>query len=375
MQPSLPDAAGNPQPVAASRDSRGIQTDSRGLVVLIRPKTAAELADFLRRYKGTVVRDDTIPAPPPHLGVDAPRTISASRRNTSCGIDLAGVDTSTFAAKGAAKGLTGVLEFSSRAGLQTMAAVANASATGLDVSPDFVSHPQQTFPITMFSTQERPNPAPAGGFSDAFTTTRFGIGGSQSRRHPGLAVPGGPRHCAARAGGDRRRRIPAEHFNGTRQGADSDFPANPAQYDFIQGDYFADGPNVGNCGTGNPCCWHGTGSAGVATGIINNQLGAAGTGGLIADPILLKVNGLRSQSNWAIRTALAWGADVVSMSWGGDCNQGCRIYDRDHTPFDDAVNWGSSTVFAASAGKRRQRWKRVRHGRPAFTFTLASRIT
>lgn len=348
MQPSLPDAAGNPQPVAASRDSRGIQTDFLEGVVLIRPKTAAELADFLRRYKGTVVRDDTIPAPPPHLGV----TLTDDQRKPKeyvVRIDLAGVGTSTFAAKGAAKGLTGVLEFSSRAGLQTMAVVADASATGLDVSPDFVSHPQQSFPITMFSTQERSNPAPAGGFSDAFTTTRFGTGGSQSNvilAWQYLAAHGIARRVqvAIVDGGF------LLNTNGAPQGADSDFPANPAQYDFIQGDYFADGPNVGNCGTGNPCCWHGTGSAGVATGIINNQLGAAGTGGLIADPILLKVNGLRSQSNWAIRTALAWGADVVSMSWGGDCNLGCRIYDRDHTPFDDAVNSGSRAVFVASAG-------------------------
>lgn len=347
-QPSLPDAAGNPQPVAASRDSRGIQTDFLEGVVQVRPKTAAELANFLLTYKGAVVRDDTIPAPPPRLGV----TLTDDQRKPKeyvVRIDLSSVDTSTFAAKGAAKGLTGVLEFSSRAGLQTMAAVANASAAGLDVSPDFVSHPQQTFPITMFSTQERPNTGPPGGFSDAFKTTRFGTGGSLSNVI--LAWQYLSAHGVA-------RRVQVAivdggfllNTNGTPQGADSDFPANPAQYDFVQGDYFADGPNVNSCGSGNPCCWHGTGSAGVATGILNNQLGAAGTGGLIADPILLKVNGVRSQSNWAIRTALAWGADVVSMSWGSDCNQGCRIYDRDHTPFDDAVNSGSKAVFVSSAG-------------------------
>jgi Subtilase family len=345
-QSSVPDAEGNPQPVAASRDARGIQTDFLEGVVLVRPRTAAQLADFLRRYNGTVVRDDTIPVPPAGLRM----TLTDDQRRPKeyvVRIDLATVDTSSFAANGAAKGMTGVLEFSSRAGLQTMAAVADASVTGIDASPDFVSYPQQAFPITMFSTQERPNP-PAG-FSDAFTTTRFGTGGSQS--NVTLAWQYLSAHGIA-------RRVQVAiidsgfllNTNGTAQGADSDFPVNPVQFDFVQNDFFADGPNTNPCAPTNPCCWHGTGAAGVATGIINNQLGAAGTGGLIADPILLKVNGVRSQSNWAIRTALAWGADVVSMSWGGDCNQGCRIYDRDHTPFDDAVDSGSRAVFVASAG-------------------------
>ena len=43
-----------------------------------------------------------------------------------------------------------------------------------------------------------------------------------------------------------------------------------------------------------------------------------GTGGQIADPILLRVNGTKDQRNYAIRTALGWHADVVSMSFGGE---------------------------------------------------------
>lgn len=199
----------------------------------------------------------------------------------------------------------------------------------------------------MFSTQERPDDA--GGFTDAFATTRFQTTGSQSN------VTLAWQFLAAH--GIRRRTQVAiidDGFwlnpDGTPRGTDFDFPANPVQYDFVQNDYFADGPGVTGCGPGNPCFWHGTGSTGTATGIINNQSGDAGTGGLIADPILLRATGRRSNSNWAIRTAIAWGADVVSMSWGGDCNQACRVYDRQNTPFKDAINSGSRAVFVAAAG-------------------------
>jgi len=90
----------------------------------------------------------------------------------------------------------------------------------------------------------------------------------------------------------------------------------------------------------------------VATGIGNNRLGEMGTGGQVADPILLRFNGERHQRNRAIRTAIAWQADVVSMSFGGNCNVTCRRDDRSDNPFDEALNNGSKVVFVASAGKR-----------------------
>src|SRR6185503_11687692 len=110
---------------------------------------------------------------------------------------------------------------------------------------------------------------------------------------------------------------------GRARGTDSDFPpppGRPFQYDIDFEDSFAGDLKSGKkgCGEGNPCWWHGTGCASVATGIANNRLGAVGTGGQIADPILLRVNGTRDQRNYAIRVAVGWHADVVSMSSGSD---------------------------------------------------------
>lgn len=344
-QPTIPDKDGTPLPVAVSRDDRGTHSEFIEGQVLVRPKSQADLNDFLQRYDGTVLADDTIPEPPANLGI----TLTPEQRKPTeylVRINLAKVNTATFAADAAQIGLGGGFDFSSEDGLRTLAAVTNAAATGFSAAPNYVEHPTQ-FPTPLLSTQERPSGG--GAFTDAFATTRFQSSGSQS--NVTLAW-----QFVAAHGIQRRINVAVIdggfwlNTNGTPRGTDTDLPANPVQYDFVADDYLADGPNPNNCSGGSSCFWHGNGSAGVATGIINNRQGDAGTGGLVANPFLFKVNGRRDQTNRAIRTAVAWGADVVSMSFGGDCNKGCRIYDRDHTPFDDAFNAGSRIVFVAAAG-------------------------
>ena len=122
------------------------------------------------------------------------------------------------------------------------------------------------------------------------------------------------------------------------------------QYNVDSVDFFAGGPNLMSCGSTNLCWWHGTESAGVATGIANNRRGEMGTGGQVADPLLFRINGAADERNRAIRAAVAWGADIVSMSFGVNCNQACRIDDRDDNPYNDAVDSGSKVVFLAAAG-------------------------
>ena len=83
---------------------------------------------------------------------------------------------------------------------------------------------------------------------------------------------------------------------------------------------------------------------------METRSGAAGVAGQVADPMLFKIDLSEAEKYRAVRTAAAWGADVISMSFGGDCNQLCRILGRVLTPFDDAVADGSKAVFVASAG-------------------------
>jgi hypothetical protein len=346
--PSVPGPGGSSQPVAASRDAQGIQSDFVEGVVLLRPGSPAALQDFLDRYGGTVVSDNTIPAPPPELGI----TLTEEQRKPTefvVAVSLAGADLGGLRANARSAGLDQPIAFSSEAGLKTFARLLEARAAGFSAQLDGVAEPQQAVPQTMFSSGERPANL------DAFAEPRYAATGNQT--NVALAWQFVLAHGI-------QQRIEIAIIDGgfwldtqgRARGLDSDFAPGASaipQWDFVQNDQFADGPNVVNCSGGTNCYWHGTGSAGVAAGIINNGLGYAGTGSLIATPILFNINGVDSNRNWAIRTAVAWGAQVVSMSFGKDCNLACRIYDRDHTPIADAINAGSRTVFVAAAGNGR----------------------
>ncbi len=360
IQATISGGRDKPQPVATSRDEKGVQSDFLEGVVLVKPRNATDLQSFLDRYDGKVIADDTIPVPPRELGI----TLTAEQRKPTefkvC-INLSKVNLGGLAAHGAAVGLSGKLEFSSAAGMRTLAAILDAKAAGFRASGDYISYGDQSFPLTLFSTQERQTKAgPPPSFNDPFTNAGygdFGAAGNTNQSNVFLAW-----QFIAAHGIQRRTRVAIIDSGfyldaaGLARGTDSDFPpppGRPLQYDIDFEDPFAGDAGPGACGPGNPCWWHGTGSAGVATGIANNRLGEMGTGGQVADPILLRVNGTIDERNRAIRTAVAWGADVVSMSFSVDCNSSCRVDDRDDNPFDDAVNGGSKVVFVAAAGNGR----------------------
>jgi Subtilase family len=360
-QPSLPDGEGNSQPVGASRDKNGVQSEFIVGQVLVRPKTDEDLQTFLQRYEGTIMGDDTIPEPPTNLGI----TLTAEQRKATrylVNINLAKVDGAGFAEDAAKVGMGGLLEMSSQEALLTLAGATDALAEGFSVSPNYIYYPSQTLPIPLFRTNERPS---GGGFTDAFSTTRFQSTGSQSN------VTLAWQFVAAH--GIQRRAVIAiidEGFwldtNGNPRGTDSDFPTIVAQYDFLANDPIADGPGTTGCGGAvNTCRWHGTGSTGVAAGAINNSQGDAGTGGLIADVMLFKRGGTKLNDIRAVRTAVAWGADVVSMSFSGDCDSvACRKFDREN--FNDTFGTGSKTVFVAAAGNGDSSGNGYNTGDPSF---------
>lgn len=382
QQSTIRDKNGVATPLAAMRDGNGVQSDFVVGQVLIRPKSEGDLKKFVLSYSGVVVGDNRIPDPPPELGI----TLSPERRKPTeflVRVDLAKVNLSRFSNDAAQLGIVGRLDVSSEDGLRTLAAVVNAKLGGFSVSLDDMAYPDQVFPSALLNTEEScmPNTAlppiaadpgcSAGQTRNAFGIPQFQAIGSQSNLT--LAWQFLETH-----GIQRRVRVaiiddgfwlnpmapPPAPDPGTPFGVDvpgnprdTDLPERPIQRNFqpnvnLPGDdsLFAAGPNSTLCG-GQPCFWHGNGAASVAIGLVNNGKGAAGTGGLIADPMLFKSGSNRSQRNVAIDTALAWGADVISMSWSYNCDSlSCRDYDRDHTPFDDAVREGNPVVFVASAG-------------------------
>lgn len=112
--------------------------------------------------------------------------------------------------------------------------------------------------------------------------------------------------------------------------------------------------NPMRCGSG-PCPWHGTGSYGVSAALLDNAYGAAGTAGLCRDTsveVMLSVHlGSLFESSLNIKLQAFNGADVINMSFGGECNYWCTNhggldYFREH--LSDARGYGP--VLVASAG-------------------------
>jgi hypothetical protein len=338
-------AHGVPQNVSASRDDKGVQTDFLDGIVLLRPKSDVELKSFLDRYQGTVVGDDTIPEPPPELGM---HLSAEDRKPTEFKIRIPMNDdyVGRVQSNSAAAGLTGGISFSSRGGLQTFARVIDAAASGFRVSGDFVDQSQQSFPVTLLTMQENSG-------ADPFSNSAYAdYGGTGNVSNVLLAW----QFIAAH--GIKRRATVAivdNGFyldgNGLARGSDSDFQSvgKPMQYDIDFNDAFAGDAGDGQCG-GQACFWHGTGAAGAAIGVANNGKGGAGSGGFVVDPMVLRTNSTDDEHRLGVRVAVKWGADVVSMSYGKDCDVWCRMQDRADNPYDEAAAAGSKTVFVASAG-------------------------
>lgn len=342
-------ANGDEVETAASRDAVGVQSDFVVGQVLLRPASQDELDAFIARYGATILRDNTVPEPPARLGIVL---TPEERRATEyvLQVDLAAVSLADFVANAERIGLSSLLSVSSHDGLLTLAAATEALAAGYAASPNYLSYPTQTFPSPLFRTHERTEGGVVTSALDAALFPRFQ---SNAGSHANVTLAW---QFLMAHGVTRRVEIAIidEGFwldaSGLPRGDDSDFPPEPVQYDFRDDDYIADGPAVIGCGAGNPCFWHGTGAAGVATGRADDFVGAAGTGALVAEPLLFRRGGLRDQDHRAVRTAVAWGADVVSMSFGGDCNQACRTFDERHNPFREAIEAGSRVVFLAAAG-------------------------
>lgn len=62
--------------------------------------------------------------------------------------------------------------------------------------------------------------------------------------------------------------------------------------------------------------WHGNAVVSVAAGGVNNRAGAAGAGGTVAFPLLMRTDYVTDEILYGIRLCTAWGIDVVNLSLG-----------------------------------------------------------
>jgi hypothetical protein len=277
--------------------------------ILIRPKDDAELQGFLQRTGGTVIGDDRVPEPPPGSGIqlrpeDRVPTLYVVR------VDPTRFSLEGFEANAQRAGLRGATVFSGERAARLLAGIVGERVRGLKVSPNFVAEPADV----LFRTEEHPS---GGSFEDALSYPFFSETGSRSS----VALMF---QLIAASPPDRRTRVAIIDggfwLNSTGASLSPDLPGTPWQYDFTDNDYVADGTNPARCTGGSPCPWHGTGAAHVAVARLNNRYGAAGTGGQVANAMLFKTSFDWGQVDGAIRTAVAWGADVISMSFSASCD-------------------------------------------------------
>ncbi len=310
------DAALKPNPevrgdktVAAAKSEGGITHLFIANEMLIAPKDQAELDGFLARTNGILIGNDAVPEAPQGSGVQIKPEFKIPTQYI-VKVDPSRFDLANLNSDAQKSGLSGATLFSSDSAARLLAGVVHEKANGLKVSPNFVAEGSDL----LRSTQEQPI---GGSFDNAFTYSRFFNTGSRSsvlQMYQLVAAQGPARRSTVAIvdGGF--------WLDGTGRSLSADLPGTPLQYDFNGDDYIADGMGLASCSGGSSCPWHGTGAAHVAVGAVNNRFGAAGTGGQVADPMLFKTSLDWGQTARAIRTAVAWRADVISMSFGAGCD-------------------------------------------------------
>lgn len=305
------------QPVDAIQDDEKKTTYFVANQLLVATSDLAQAEAVAARYSGRVVGNDAVPEPPAGSGLTLkPEFLTPTQFTVE--IDTAAVSLAALADEATAAGFKGEARFSSEAGAKLFAVLVKEKQAGVSVAPNLVHQ-------GALLTSSREHPDGFGGNFDAFTFAPFASTGAKSNVHAAWQLVAAhnsftPVWVAVidsgfwlDATGKPMSSVPGPAWV-------SDFDASPVQYDFAEDDRLAGGPSLMNCTGGSVCNWHGDGSAATASGALDNQYGGAGSGALVSKPMLFRVAGNVDQEARAIRTAVAWGASVINMSLGGECD-------------------------------------------------------
>jgi hypothetical protein len=303
--------------VALSKDDKGVISEFVEDEVVVR-NDPAEVSALVANYHARVARQIIVnvvsaegkPLPPAHT---TPRTVLQFDASSSP------LHLEEEAPKIKA---VGTYVFSSAKAANLAAIVVHERAAGHFVQLNFLLHGTQ-FPT---SSKEQPD---ANGVSDAYQWPEFDHLAWQYVLDAGIKM----RPLVAIIDGGfwlNSQGVPCgyevDSLCQTTASAvgNSDLPRRFQQANTTGPSEFAGGPNPSTCTNNSPCPWHGNKSASVALGKLNNDTGAAGVGGPVADPFLIKVGPSTSDITAAIETAVQYGANIISISMGANCNYLCR---------------------------------------------------
>ncbi len=313
--PPLPDPNGGaPRPVAALTDLSGTPAYFVQDEVRVRTDDPAVLAAFLARWDGEVVRTFDpekfgLDGPPTHLARIATRLTDTSRMSA----DLQAIHPN----------VRSELRFANAAGMDLVAAAARERREGLTVDLNWVFTPTD---IPGGWTREAPNGSDLDGDAgpdsysrDAFrwwthTSIFAGTGASQMPDWPVYPHQvSGAWQYLNRVGVDTSR-VRVAFIDGGFMANDPDMPADQIARS-TDGSNPLGTQNPAQCG-GNPCPWHGTGVVQTAAATIDDDLGTAGTGGQVIQPITIHTPLDSDSVLLAVAMAQNDGARVINMSFG-----------------------------------------------------------
>jgi len=304
--------------------------------VVFKPENDIELNTFLEKWDGKVLSDGSTPAAP-HEIQQYERKIPIASGFYRIQVNTDKADTGKMADNAAILKIEGNFSCSSEKMKSLFALILEEYAHGnKNVNLNMVFQ-LTDYPRT--STQEyavdasAPNPAlPNEGFMDAFLEQYF--------NEPDIAVTQAWQ-LVELFGADSRNValcVIDVGFN-----INDDFPI-VFPYDFIENDVNVNAAEHG---------YHGTRTLSIACANYDDRFGAAGTGAPVALPMPFRFDLTYAQGAEAIRTAIRWGAQVVSNSWSGDCNwcetfEGVTVADPLNEAIDEAFDNG--LIVLASAG-------------------------
>lgn len=324
---AVPGRDGKARPVAAYADASGIVSDFVENELVVTPGSRAALDAFLARTGGIVISDDAVPAALALPG-GKPLDEAAGPASYVVRLDPATVDLDDYRVAPDALGPSGALTFSSEAAAKLLAVATHARLTGFEAAPNFVLPPTALLHETKewyvfgagpnaFKWQEYTGrPVPNGNRSTVAAAWQFLTSYGYTPDSVTVAILDGGFFL------DETGRPRWSHD----YGPSLDKSYVPAQWDFAEGDPFAGGESLMKCAGGAACPWHGSRSAGAAVGGVNNGRAGAGSGGLVARPLLFRIDNTWAAIRAALKALPYAGARVANMSFGGSCNLDCQVW-------------------------------------------------
>ena len=300
LEPARP-GLGKGRPLARFQNRDGSTVDFVENELLVQSGSEKALDRFLRRWDGKRLRTTgTKGGPTVHLvriktGLARPKGLSA---------DLRRIDPLS----------RGRVAVSSGDGLELLAAAADEAAKGLTIGINWIAEPQQFLDRVATEGASTATDWSTNPFDLRYMKYGDGlsIGVTDAWRDLEIAKRLGNR---VRIGVIDGGFAPSTDFSGASTGADG--VTNNIQ-----------------CGGGNPCPWHGTGTASVAAGVADNSFGVAGTAGPIGDLRMIQQGDGMWDNIDAVYDAFENGARVINMSFGMEVD---ALVSFAMIPFEDAT--------------------------------------